>query len=118
MLTEIGRYLRKMRVDHGQTIGEMASQIGVSLALLSAIETGRNRLTDKMIKMLDDYILDVDPFNFHNYKRAVILTVDFLQIEMKDLSENQKLISEIFIKSAKKLTDYQINKISETIKGE
>jgi transcriptional regulator with XRE-family HTH domain len=40
-ITELGKQLRKLRLDLGITLLEMAQRIGVSSGMLSSIETGR-----------------------------------------------------------------------------
>lgn len=59
MLTSLGRYLRKFRIDRGELLKEMADKIGVSSAMLSAIENGkRNPSQDFAPKIADAYNLD------------------------------------------------------------
>ena len=38
MATEIAKFLRKLRIDNDQSLGDMADKIGLSAAYLSAIE--------------------------------------------------------------------------------
>lgn len=39
--TDIGKYLRKLRVDHDERLLDMASRLGMSSAFISNIETGK-----------------------------------------------------------------------------
>lgn len=41
MLTDLGKFLRKMRLDKGLLLKNMADQINYTPAFLSAVETGR-----------------------------------------------------------------------------
>ena len=43
MLTSIGRFLRKLRIDHGEILKDMADALGVSYAFLSAVENGKKK---------------------------------------------------------------------------
>ena len=43
MLTSIGRFLRKLRIDHGEILKDMADALGVSSAFLSAVENGKKK---------------------------------------------------------------------------
>ena len=49
MLTSFGKELRKYRIDNDILLGEMASKIGVSASFLSSVETGKKKLTEKII---------------------------------------------------------------------
>lgn len=59
MLTSLGRYLRKMRIDRGELLKNMADKVGVSSAMLSSIENGkRNPAPDFVQKVVAAYGLD------------------------------------------------------------
>ena len=45
---EIGKILRKLRVDAGETAGDMAEKLGVTASYLSAIELGKRRMTKQV----------------------------------------------------------------------
>lgn len=55
MVTELGKFLRKLRVDEGLRLFDMAGQIGKSTAWLSYIENGRKAIpkdfADKIAKI-------------------------------------------------------------------
>ena len=50
--TEIGKILRKLRVDAGETAGVMAGKLGVTASYLSAIELGKRRMTKKLAERI------------------------------------------------------------------
>jgi transcriptional regulator with XRE-family HTH domain len=52
MTTQFGKELKKLRIDIGMTLMDMAKVIGVSAAFLSAIETGRKRIPDDLLETL------------------------------------------------------------------
>lgn len=41
MITKFGKLLRKIRIDHGEILMDMAKRLGVSPSFLSAVEVGR-----------------------------------------------------------------------------
>lgn len=41
MLTDIGKELRKLRIDHNERLLEMSERIGKSTSFISAVEVGR-----------------------------------------------------------------------------
>lgn len=41
MITRFGKLLRKIRIDHGEILMDMATRLGVSPSFLSAVEIGR-----------------------------------------------------------------------------
>ncbi len=44
MLTAMGKELRKLRIDLGVTLVQMAEVMGVSATMLSAVETGKKKV--------------------------------------------------------------------------
>lgn len=53
MLTALGKELRKLRIDRGLNMVEMATAIGMSATMLSGIETGRKRVPGDFVDRLE-----------------------------------------------------------------
>lgn len=56
MITELGKLLRKYRIDLGVNLGEMAKAIDISPAFLSSIETGKRDINRNLIEKLIVYL--------------------------------------------------------------
>ena len=52
MVTELGKFLRKLRIDCGEVLFDMAGKLGVSPAFLSAVENGKKRMPSKWNELL------------------------------------------------------------------
>lgn len=46
-MTQVAKFLGKLRIDNDQRLGEMAEQLGVSSATLSSIQNGSRSVTQK-----------------------------------------------------------------------
>lgn len=44
MLTEFGKFTRKLRIDNGELLKNMADKLGVSSSYLSSVETGKRKV--------------------------------------------------------------------------
>lgn len=55
-LTEFGKKLRKLRIDHEVMLKTMADAIGVSSPYLSAIETGRKPINANILNKMISYL--------------------------------------------------------------
>ena len=57
MLTAFGRYVRKLRIDSGYLLKDMADFLGVTSSYLSAVEMGKRKIpidwADKIIAFFD-----------------------------------------------------------------
>lgn len=49
-LTMFGKYLRKMRIDNSELLGQMAKRLGVSAAYLSSIENGQREIPESFVE--------------------------------------------------------------------
>jgi transcriptional regulator with XRE-family HTH domain len=59
MLSEFGKFLRKIRIDRGELLRDMAEKLGVTASYLSAVETGKRNIPETWVDMLVDlYRLD------------------------------------------------------------
>jgi transcriptional regulator with XRE-family HTH domain len=54
MLTEFGKEMRKIRLDLGITLFEMAQKTGVSSSFLSAVETGKKPVPADYVDVLSE----------------------------------------------------------------
>lgn len=66
-----GLYIKKMRMDHGFTLHELARKMKVSPQYLSSIECGRAAVTTGVVQRMGDYL----ELNLETLKR--LLTSDF-----------------------------------------
>ncbi len=52
MLTEFGKFLKKLRIDKSETLAVMAGKLGISAAYLSSIENGTRDIPGTMISTI------------------------------------------------------------------
>lgn len=45
-ITQLGKFLRKIRIDCNQILMDMATELNISVAQLSAIELGKRAVSD------------------------------------------------------------------------
>jgi len=49
MLTPFGRFLRKLRIDRGEIMKDMAEKLNVTASFLSAVEVGKKPVPDSWV---------------------------------------------------------------------
>ena len=91
MITCVGRFLRKLRIDRGEILKTMAETLGVSSAFLSAVENGKKKFPDAQLEKMEDYYsLTVN--QMEELKTAVIESSDVVELNMSNVSfENRQL---------------------------
>lgn len=57
-LTELGKAIRKARIDTGETLGSMADELNVTAAFLSGVETGRKKVPNDLVANIRNFFSD------------------------------------------------------------
>ena len=61
MLTSLGKFLKKLRVDRNEVLKDMAGNLGVTASFLSAVENGKKRMPSEWNgRLCAIYGLDAD----------------------------------------------------------
>ncbi len=86
-MTEIAKFLRKLRIDNEQSLGDMAGKIDVSAAYLSAIENGKRTAPEDMKdKLFEKYSLsDEQKLEF---ARLIAESREKVEIGLKGIQED------------------------------
>ena len=53
-LTEFGKFLRKLRIDNGELLKDMAIKLNTTPAFLSMVETGRRSIPKKLEEEIEN----------------------------------------------------------------
>lgn len=116
MLTEFGKILRKLRIDRQELLRDMAKNLGVSSAYLSAVETGKRKIpADWCPKIISLYKLDFDAAQ--EIKWAYESSAQEITIPLTDISMQKKEAVISFAKALDGLDDKKLKKIMEVVNG-
>jgi len=105
MITKFGKALRKYRIDKDVVLGEMAKELGVSSAYLSAVENGKKRITDKLIKSIKEYF-SLDKKSYRELKNLAELSQASVKIDLTNSSNDERELVGAF---ARKIADLSEN---------
>lgn len=82
--TNLGKYLRKIRVDRGETGFDMANRLEVTPQYVSLIETGKRRLNNKIKeKIIKVYSLNDN--QIEELERVIIMDAKKININIEGL---------------------------------
>jgi transcriptional regulator with XRE-family HTH domain len=114
MLTEFGKEIRKLRIDLGITLFEMARSTGVSSAFLSAMENGKKSVPDEYVDVLAEQYEHV-----RNAKAFFLRLADQTKKEVRiNLAESNNSANELataFARNFSELSDEQVAKIKSIL---
>ena len=110
MITKFGKELRKLRLDLGITLNDMANQIGVSASLLSSAETGKKTATTGLIDKLADLYPEV------RQRKAEFLllaeeTKSEVRIRLSDENTQANSVALAFARNFDSLTHQQLDQL-------
>lgn len=93
--TKYGQFVRKLRIDKGIVLKDMADDLGVSVAMLSAMELGNRKIRDEILdSIISVYELsDTEQVDLYNAAVSSVKTVD---IDISDKSESVRELALVF----------------------
>ena len=107
MITNFGKFLRKLRVDHNEFLKDMAARLGVTVAYLSAIEHGKHDVPDHWMHLLAT-IYDLTPEQITEMQTYAYENKDNIKIRLSHRTPKDRELILAFAQS--------INNLSETDK--
>ncbi len=89
MLTEIGKELRKIRIDNDENIKAMASKLDMSISYLSSIESGGRTVPNDLVKKV------VMAYNLDKNKEEVLRNAEInsskkINIDLSNATNERK----------------------------
>jgi transcriptional regulator with XRE-family HTH domain len=114
MLTEFGKEIRKLRIDLGITLFEMAKATGVSSAFLSAMENGKKSVPDEYIDALSEQYEPVRKAK-SRFLELADKTKKEVRINLAESSSSANELAVAFARNFSELSDDQVEKIKSIL---
>jgi len=112
MLTPFGKCLRMMRLDRGELLKDMASNLKVTPAYLSSVENGKKQPTEDILKrIITNYALSEKEIN--KIQEARIYTTNAITVNFSDDTDGKLGI--MFARRLNNLSSEEKKKIEEIL---
>ena len=113
MLTSIGRFLRKLRIDHGEILKDMAEKLEVTVSFLSAVENGKKKMPTAWNKKICDlYQLDA------NQRDAFTADTEHsIEMNLYDVTMGRRELAVSFARKFSEIDDFQVEEIKKILQG-
>lgn len=112
MLTRFGKQLRKLRIDRGEKLKDMADRLGVTRAYLSAVENGKRTVPDAWVyAIIENYHLSDN--EAQELQRAVYENKSDLTIDLRNTENAEVALS--FARKFRQLTLEQANELQKIL---
>jgi transcriptional regulator with XRE-family HTH domain len=116
MLTPLGRFLRKLRIDHGEILANMAEKLGVTASYVSAVENGKRAMPREWLEKITAlYVLDER--QEEEFKGLSIDSVTHVTINAQDATRRQKEVAFAFARKVSELSDDKLAEIRKILGG-
>ena len=113
-MTKFGIFVRKLRLDKGIRLRDMAKDLGISPAYLSAMETGHKDIPDSLAdKISSVYNLSIEQIK--ELKHSIILSKQKICITTGQIAWKNEIVSKLREK-LDNLSEEQQFKIIEVLK--
>ena len=111
MVTEYGKILRKIRIDCGEVLGDMAENLEISSSYLSSIETGSRNVPQNFTDLISERY-SLQKTIIKELRKAEISNLKEVKLPFNDkISYMRKETAVIFARTFNNINDDDMEKI-------
>lgn len=114
MSTRLGRFLRILRINNDQILKDMAEQLGVSAAFLSAVENGKKNMPETWKEQLRT-IYNLDAEQYEELELAVLESKKQLVLDLEKVSEPRRQLAISFARNFNDMDDKTTERLLKII---
>mgnify|MGYP004485707885 CR=1 FL=1 len=111
-VTEVGRFLRKLRIDANEVLYNMAQKLGCTSAFISSLELGKRpvpqEFQQKIIKLYS-----LTPEQQEAFQHAVDQCTRSVTISLEELNNSSKDLALVFARRLKTMEEKEAEKMLE-----
>ena len=116
LLTKLGRFLRKIRIDRGELMLDMAEKLGVTPAFLSAVENGKRKPPKEWEEKIIG-LYDLNEEQAEEFRDAFFDALNSEKLDMSSFSPYQQDLMLAFARKLPNLSEMEIKDISRRLEG-
>lgn len=109
MLTSIGKFLRKLRIDNGEILKNMADKLNVTVSFLSAVENGKKRMPTTWNQRICD-MYNLNEQQRAEFTAAIAETEESLELNFHGVALGNR---ELAVSFARKFADFDSNQLEK-----
>ncbi len=114
MLTEFGKYLRKIRIDNDEILKKMSDKLNVTAAYLSAVENGKREVPEDWIQKISD-MYAIDAMQQKELEEAAFNSKKSIKIKLDNESTRNKDLVLAFARRFRDLDDEDVEEMQEIL---
>lgn len=115
-VTEFGKFLRKLRIEHSTTLRKMAVMLDISSGYLSAIELGKRNIPEGLAeKVRDSYSLNHN--QYIEMKNIIDQEKTEINVDLTNANDEQKQVFLAFARGFDNLDSDALEGLYEILQG-
>ena len=116
LVTEVGRFLRKLRVDADEVLYDMSKKMGCTSAFISALELGKRPVPSEFQqKLIRIYNLTAE--QQADFQRAIDKSTTSVTIDLEELDEPSKEVALVFARRLKTMEEKESERLLKWLQG-
>jgi transcriptional regulator with XRE-family HTH domain len=116
MLTEFGQYLRKLRIDCGDLLKDMADKLGVTSSYLSAVETGKRNIPDGWVEKIS-HLYGLDMLEQEALQVVATNSARAVTMDLSNMAPKRRETALLFARKFDAVDDSAIESIRKLLNG-
>lgn len=114
MLTDFGRFLRKIRIDCGEILKDMAEKLNVSAAYLSAVEMGKRNIPKQWVNEIST-LYNLSEEEKKNLNNAADNSAKSITLNFDNSNNSQKEAAILFAREFENVDSETLEKIKNLL---
>ena len=116
MLTDFGRFLRKIRIDYGEILKDMADKLNVSAAYLSAVEMGKRNIPEQWVDKISQ-LYNLSEEEKSNLKNVADSSAKSITLSFENISNSRKETAILFAREFENVDAETLDKIKKLLRN-
>ena len=116
MLTDFGRCLRKIRIDCGEILKDMAEKLNVSAAYLSAVEMGKRNIPEQWVNRISE-LYNLSEEEKSNLNDAADNSAKSITLNFDNISNSHKETAILFAREFENVDTETLDKIKKLLRN-
>lgn len=115
MITSLGRFLRKLRIDNGEILKNMAEKLNVTASFLSAVENGKKRMPSSWNSLICS-LYHLNESQVNEFTKAVADSEERIELNFDSATTEQKALAVSFARKFSDFDERKIKRFNELLK--
>ena len=114
MATELGRFLRKLRIDKDELMKDMADRMKIASSTLSSIEMGRRNPPKGFVeKLASEY--GIEGAQLDELKTAALQSMNEISMRISDMTDGDQRLAVSFARKFENLSQEDKDRIQRSL---